>query len=101
MTVWLIVWTAAILIVLWMLGGAALSGDLGAAPFLLIWLGFAGIGLWAGLRRLQRLLRLAPEPAPPPMPRGHAWRDDLPAPDAASQDRAAKDEAAQDGAAKP
>lgn len=78
MTVWLVVWAAAILIVLWMLGGAMLSGDLGAAPFLMIWLAFAGVGLWAGLRRLQRLMRLTPEPGPAPMPSGHVWRDDLP-----------------------
>lgn len=34
--VWLTLWTSAILVVLWLLGGALLSGELGAAPFLLI-----------------------------------------------------------------
>lgn len=66
MAVWLTLWSAAILVVLWMLGGAALSGDLGAAPFLLLWLGFAGLGLYAGLRRMRALLGLAGPPAPPP-----------------------------------
>ena len=71
MAVWLTLWSAAILVVLWMLGGAALSGDLGAAPFLLLWLGFAGLGLYAGLRRMRALLGLAgpPRPAAPgPVP---------------------------------
>lgn len=78
MAVWLTLWTAAVLIVLWMLGGALLSGDLGLAPFLLIWLGIAGLGLWSGFRRLQRLMRLTPEPGPPPVLDRHVWRDDLP-----------------------
>ncbi len=78
MAVWLVLWTAAILIVLWMLGGALLSGDLGLAPFLLIWLGVAAIGLWSGVRRLQRLMRILPEPGPAPVPDRHVWRDDLP-----------------------
>lgn len=77
MAVWLTVWTAMILVVLWMLGSAALSGELGAAPFLLLWLGFAGVGLWAGLRRLQALLGLSgPPPGPPPPSPRHVWRDD-------------------------
>lgn len=79
MAVWLTLWSAAILMVLWMLGGAALSGDLGAAPFLLLWLGFAGLGLYAGLRRLRALLGLAGPPAPPPpVPsRRSRWDDGL------------------------
>ncbi|MBP7241444.1 hypothetical protein [Amaricoccus sp.] len=84
MAVWLVIWSAAILIVLWMLGGALLSGDLGLAPFLMIWLGVAGLGLWAGVRRLQRLMRILPEPGPRPTPDRHVWRDDLP-PDGRAQ----------------
>lgn len=79
MAIWLTLWSAAILVVLWMLGGAALSGDLGAAPFLLLWLGFAGLGLYAGLRRMRALLGLAGPPAPPPpVPsRRGRWDDGL------------------------
>lgn len=79
MAIWLTLWSAAILVVLWMLGGAALSGDLGAAPFLLLWLGFAGLGLYAGLRRMRVLLGLAGPPAPPPpVPsRPGRWEDGL------------------------
>jgi hypothetical protein len=47
---------------------------------LLLWLGFAGFGLYAGLRRLQTLVGLGPPPAPPrtPDPERRVWRDDLP-----------------------
>lgn len=62
MAVWLVFWTASILVVLWMVGAQALRGELGAAPFLLIWLAFAGFGLYAGIRRMQVLLGLARRP---------------------------------------
>jgi hypothetical protein len=62
MAIWLVVWTAAILIVLFMLGGGLASGDYGAAPFLVLWLGFAIFGLYVGIRRMQTLLRLGPPP---------------------------------------
>ncbi|MBA3326654.1 MAG: hypothetical protein H0T41_15755 [Rhodobacteraceae bacterium] len=78
MTVWLVVWTASILVVLWLLGGAALRGDFGAAPFLVIWLGFAGLGLYAGLRRMQTLLGLARPPDPPAPQARHDWDAALP-----------------------
>jgi len=65
MALWLVVWTAAILVVLVLLGGGLMSGEYGAAPFLLIWLAFAGFGLYAGIRRMQALLRLGPPPARP------------------------------------
>ncbi len=80
MAVWLVLWTAGILVVLWLLGAAALRGDLGAAPFLLLWLGFASLGLYAGLRRLQALPGLGRPPAGPrpPDPARHDWRDVLP-----------------------
>jgi hypothetical protein len=78
MVIWLTFWTASILIVLWMVGRQALSGEVGAAPFLFIWLGFAGLGLYAGGRRLQTLTGLArpPEAATTPS-RGHVWRDGI------------------------
>lgn len=75
MSVWLVIWTAAILVVLWLIGGAVLRGELGGAPFLLIWLGFAGFGLYAGLRRLQTLLGVLAPPAPPAGRSGHVWTD--------------------------
>lgn len=79
MGVWLVVWTAGILIVLVMLGGGLMSGDYGAAPFLLLWLAFAGFGLYAGIRRMQALLRLGPPPEGPGAgdvaPR---WNDGMP-----------------------
>lgn len=80
MAVWLTLWTAAILVALWLLAAGALAGDLGAAPFLLIWIGFAGFGLHAGLRRMQALLGLIRDaegsegPAPRP---GRVWRDGI------------------------
>lgn len=84
MAIWLTLWSAAILVVLWMLGGAMISGDLGAAPFLLLWLGFAGLGPYAGLRRLRALLGLSGPPAPPRPadPRRHRWEDGIPPTDA-------------------
>jgi hypothetical protein len=60
-----------------MLGAALLRGDYGAAPFLVIWLGGAGVGLYAGVRRLQTLLGLAEPPRPAPQSGRHGWRDDL------------------------
>jgi hypothetical protein len=79
MAIWLTLWTAAILVVLFMLGAALLRGELGAAPFLLIWLGFAAFGLYAGLRRMQGLVGLGRPPAPPrpPDPARRRWRDGL------------------------
>ncbi len=78
MAVWLTFWTASILVVLWMVGAAAIAGDFGAAPFLLIWLAFAGVGLYAGVRRMQTLLGLFRSPEPPPPDARHDWNDGLP-----------------------
>lgn len=80
MAVWVVVWAAMMLVVVWLLGAAALRGDLGAAPFLLIWLAFAGIGLWAGVRRLQEMAGLVRPPDPPPASANHVWRDAAPPP---------------------
>jgi len=78
MAVWLTFWSAAMLIVTWLLGGMLLEGDYAAAPFLVIWLGAAGLGLHAGLRKMQRMLGLA-RPAPPrPAAKPRAWRDGMP-----------------------
>lgn len=78
MAVWLTLWTAGMLVVLWLLGGQALKGEFGMAPFLLLWLAFAAFGLYAGVRRLQTLLGLARAPDPAPTGRPHVWKDDLP-----------------------
>ncbi len=77
MAVWLVLWTASILVVIWMVGAAALRGELGAAPFLLIWLAFAGFGLYAGIRRMQVLLGLArPSAGSGARAPAREWRDD-------------------------
>lgn len=79
MGVWLVVWTAAILIVLFMLGSGLMRGEYGAAPFLILWLAFAGFGLYVGLRRMQALLRLGPPPARPGTEaRAPQWDDGMP-----------------------
>jgi hypothetical protein len=77
MAVWLVIWGGAMLVALFMLGAALLRGDYGAAPFLVIWLGGAGVGLYAGVRRLQTLLGLAEPPRPVPQSGRHGWRDDM------------------------
>lgn len=76
MIVWLTVWASAILVAIWHLGGAALSGEAGAAAVLLLWVGAAGFGFVSGARRLRSLL-LNETPAPRQPSRNHAWRDGL------------------------
>ena len=53
---WMVLWTAAILVALFMLGSAALRGELGPAAFLAIWIAAAGFGLCSAGRRLVELL---------------------------------------------
>jgi hypothetical protein len=78
MAVWLTFWTAGMLVAAWLLGASVLRGDYAAAPFLLIWLAAAALGLLAGLRKLQTLLGLA-RPAPRrPAAKPRAWRDGMP-----------------------
>ena len=50
--VWMVLWTAAILVAVWMLGSAALGGEPAAAIFLAIWVAAAGFGLYSAGRRL-------------------------------------------------
>jgi hypothetical protein len=52
----MVVWTAAILVAAWMLGTAALRGELAPAFFLAVWVAAAGFGLWSAGRRLVELL---------------------------------------------
>ncbi len=63
----------------WLVCASLLRGDYAAAPFLVVWLAAAALGLHAGLRKLQLLLGLA-RPAPPVRPAGkpRAWRDGMP-----------------------
>ena len=63
--VWIVFWTAAILIAAWRLGGAAGQGDASAAVVLAIWLAAAGFGLWNAARRLKQLLTNAPPKSRP------------------------------------
>lgn len=74
--VWMTFWASAILVAVWNMGDAALSGEPAPAIFLLVWLVAAGFGLLSAGRRLKRLL--LKEKAPPPQPRrGHSWNDGL------------------------
>lgn len=76
MIVWLVFWTAGILVVILGMGSAALVGDTGAIAFMALWLAAAGFGLVSGARKLRQLLlvsKAAPRPA-----RDHEWTGDLP-----------------------
>lgn len=78
MAVWLTFWIAGMLVVTWLVSASVLRGDYSAAPFLLVWLAAAGLGLHAGLRKMQTVLGLArPEP-PRPAVKPRAWRDGMP-----------------------
>jgi hypothetical protein len=75
MTVWLIVWTAGIFIVVAAMVPAALGGDMGALAFMSLWIAGAGFGLYAGGRKLKQLLMTGKEPPAPA--RNHQWTDDV------------------------
>jgi hypothetical protein len=88
MIVWIVLWLAGMMIVLVGLGRLLLGGDLAPLPFMLIWLVAAGFGLYAGIRRLRRLLLSGQ--ARPPAARSN-WHDGIERParaDAAERDRA-------------
>jgi hypothetical protein len=76
MVVWLVLWTAGILIAVWSMGAAALDGEPKALIFLAVWLVAAGFGLVSGVRRLVQML-MAEKPPPRSMP-NHRWDDGLP-----------------------
>jgi hypothetical protein len=69
------VWLAAILIAVWTMGEAALSGEPGATIVLLLWVGAALFGLASAGRSLRALL-LGERAAPRPL-RNHRWNDGL------------------------
>ena len=71
--VWMVLWTAAILVAIWMLGSAALGGEPAAAVFLAIWVAAAGFGLYsAGRRLVERLVTGRPQ-----RPNTRAWEDGM------------------------
>lgn len=80
LVVWMTFWLAAILIAVWTMGEAALSGEPTAAIVLLLWVGAALFGLVSAGRSLRALV-LGDRPAPR-LHRNHQWNDglDRPAP---------------------
>ena len=63
---WMVVWTAMIIVAVWMLGSAALRGEIGAAAILAAWVAAAGFGLlvtliWLYLEVLRLLAKLRRE----------------------------------------
>jgi hypothetical protein len=78
LVLWMTVWLSAILVAVWTMGAAALSGEAGAAIVLLVWVGAALFGLVSATRALRaRLLGERPGPRPH---RNHRWNDGLDAP---------------------
>ncbi len=63
MVVWLVVWAAGMMVVLYGLARAVASGEPMAMLLMTLWLGGAGFGLVMGARKLRQLL-LAPGAAP-------------------------------------
>jgi hypothetical protein len=80
--VWMTFWTSAILVAIWTLGAAALSGEPAAALILAVWLAAAVFALVSVGRRLQHLLLGTPRPRR--SGRNHRWNDgiDPPGPEA-------------------
>jgi len=79
------VWLAAILVAVWTMGEAAVSGEPGPAIVLLAWVGAALFGLVSAARSLRALV-LGERPKPR-LHRNHGWNDGLapPLPAAADQ----------------
>jgi hypothetical protein len=72
--VWIVLWTAGMLMVLWGLVMALLGGDLAAAGLMAVWLAVAGFGLRMGVRKLIHLVRFGRQPRSGA--RNHTWKDD-------------------------
>ena len=77
MVVWMVLWAAGMVVVVWSLGASALAGELVPVVFMAGWLAVAGIGLVSAGRRLVALMS-APEPGPVRSQREHAWDDGIP-----------------------
>lgn len=75
LAVWMTFWLAAILIAVWTMGGAALSGEPGAAIVLLIWIAVALFGLVSAGRSLRAVV--LGERRVRPTYRNHRWNDGL------------------------
>ena len=73
LVVWMTFWLAAIFVAVWMLGSAALRGELGAGLFLAIWIAAAGFGLVSAARKLVQLLVTGPPDRPDTRP----WDDGM------------------------
>jgi hypothetical protein len=76
MVVWLVLWSAGILIAIWTLGASAWNGEPEAMIFIAVWLAAAGFALYAGVRRLLR--DVFQERTLPPVSPRHEWDDGLP-----------------------
>lgn len=73
LVVWLVFWSAGMLVVLYGLALALRSGDGFGIALMALWLAAAGFGLWQGLRKLRAL---AGGPAAVRRSaRSHRWRD--------------------------
>jgi len=75
LVLWMTVWLAAILIAVWTMGEAALSGEPGPAIVVLLWVGAALFGLVSAGRSLRAHL-LGERPGPR-RHRNHRWNDGL------------------------
>jgi hypothetical protein len=73
LVVWMIFWVAAIFVAIWMLGSAAVRGELGAGVFLAVWIAAAGLGLVSAARKLVQLLVTGP----PERPNTRPWDDGM------------------------
>ena len=72
---WMTFWLSAILVAVWTMGEAALSGEPGAAIVLLVWVGAALFGLVSAARSLKATL-LGERKVRKPY-RNHHWNDGL------------------------
>ena len=65
LVLWMVFWTAAILVAIWHMGGAAWHGEVAPALFLVVWVVAAGFGLLSAARQLVRLLLEGRSPPKP------------------------------------
>ena len=77
LAVWVVVWTAAIIVAVSMLGRAAFGGEPAAAVFLAVWVAAALFGLYSAGRSLVQLL-VTGRPRPPDTRR---WDDGMDPPE--------------------
>jgi hypothetical protein len=82
LVVWIVIWTAGMILAVYTIGGAALEGAIAPAVFLVVWLAVAGLGLYNAGRRLAEMLLGERLRADPPRRESgrHEWRDDMPGP---------------------